>query len=51
VLVTARVQRQGPGLFVIEDRGRACAQGCARTDDAVADRARERRRPPFRPKS
>ena len=51
VLVTARVQRQVAGLFVAEDRGAQALKGVAGADDALPDRARERRRAPFGPES
>jgi class 3 adenylate cyclase len=48
VLITARVQRQVAGLFVVEERGTHKLKGRARADAAVPARPRERRRTPFR---
>ena len=48
VLVTASVQRQIAGLFVVEDKGAHELKGVAGADRALPDRARERRRPALR---
>ena len=45
VLITASVQRQTAGLFVVEDRGAHDLKGVSEPVDALSRRARERRRP------
>jgi class 3 adenylate cyclase len=48
VVVTAHVQRQIVGLFVVEERGSPRTQRCARTGQAIPTRSGERRRAPRR---
>ena len=45
VLITANVQRQVAGLFVVEEQGRARTQGRVSALSALSHRSRERRRP------